>query len=273
MENYVGKFMENYVGKFMENIDFINPLVVILSAFISLCVSLFIASKNSKHQTELLDKLLEKQKEQWLYKPYVEREAEILLNFRNLIYRIERIVYWFSENILKKYLNLKDEANIELDKKFEFCYNEISEVNNFYNDNQLILKKYKIDDKVIIYFVAILHTCIKLYNNGIVKENSIYNNDIKKSIITREILLEFMELIQQELYGTIEINDFETTLYTYSNEINTICSKLQFDLDEITTYFDGNIPNDLKYRKKYIFQNMKIYTNGLIYDISKLFSV
>lgn len=234
--------------------------------------------KQIKIERQNFYKQFELQKEQWLYKYYIERESKVLIKFRNIVYRVEEAVLWFSD-ILKPYkvyakmFPTQDgkQPQKNLSVKFEiYCkyYDQINELNNYYNDNQLILKKHGICDE-FIYFTAILSTITWFEDT-----NDFYYKFVDETDSQVRYKLNVIELI-----GTLFINsiDFklvkdidnidlsysEEKLNKYSNEIFSIYLNLKTKLDEITTFFDGGIPENLRGWEKEYFPNSENFIKSL----------
>ena len=253
-------------------VDWINPLAVIISGIISALVSWVIAQITMKQQNKLVFTQLTEQKRQWQYGPYIQEEAEIILEFRNLLYQAEEAMFWFSD-ILKPYkvmmkmfpeqdVSLKDTSLIV---KFEdYCkhFDTINELNCFYNKNQMILKKNGIEEE-FIYITAILSTISWFNNTNDFYYDLITNNDTcmkyKLNVINQIGQLFVHSIDVQKNPENIVLNYSEEKLQEYSNEIMSIHFKLTRKLDELTTYYEGDLPNNLKMFKFHKYPFSKDY--------------
>ena len=246
------------------DVDWLNTLAVVVVGIITTLVSLKIADNNAKEQRKLFKMQTQEQKRQWYYKYYIERESNILIEFRNKLYRLEKAVFWFSD-ILKPYKiygkiyptqDVKQSEENLIVKFKTYCkyYDEINDLNNFYNDNQLILRKHGICDQMM-YFTAILSTMDWLKSNDDFRYDFVDESDTQvryKLDVIDQIGTLFINSIDFEKIQNIDNIDLsysEEKLEKYSNDIMSIYIALKLKLDEMTTFFENDIPVELNSRK------------------------
>ena len=136
-----------------------------------------------------------------------------------------------------------------------------------YNKNQLIYRKHDID-KNMIYITALLKSITFLKGNDF---TAIYNKKTENYIeyirpecikFTNSFLtnLDF-EFAPKNKNITIYLENInkssnsEERLKKYIEKASQEFISLSFKLDEMTTYYNGKIPNNLKIRQKYHFQS------------------
>jgi hypothetical protein len=257
------------IGEKASNFDWVNPLSVFITGIITSIISILIANWNNKLQQEQFKMQIKEQQKQFIKAPYIQREAEILIKFRELVYKSKNAFFWFMD-LLRPYkimikmfptqdVKLKGE---DLVVKFvDYCknYNVLNELNTFYNNNQMILKKNNIDEE-FIYITAILNTISWLKDSQDFHYDLICENDnfIKYKL---NVIDKLGELFVTSIDFEKNPNNFESQfneekLQEYSNNIMSVYLNLQQKLDEITTFYDGDLPKNLK---------IKSYPNSIDY--------
>lgn len=265
------------IGENTKGIDWVNPMAVLITGIVTSFISLFIANKSNKLQQEQF----KEQQRQILKAPYIQREAEIIIAFRGLVYKSQNAFLWFSD-LLKPYrimnkispeqdVKLKDESLIVKFKDYCENYDILNELNIFYNNNQMILKKNNIEED-FIYITAILRTITLLNNQDdfhydfiseddtCVKYKLNVINKIGKTFVSSIDLENFykkssLNVSGEELFKLVNPQNLEEKLLEYSNNIYSVYVNLTRKLDEITTFYDGDLPDNLKMIKIHSFPN------------------
>lgn len=258
-------------------VDIFSAFAPIIIGLITICIAIYancLNNKNLKQQIKQfaiqlkeerknLNIQLNQQKKQWLNEAYIKHEAEIILEFRELLYKSEKAFFWFAD-ILKPYkimTKMFPSQDVYLKKeqlfvKFsDYCknYDIINNLNNFYNNNQMLLKKNGIEEE-FIYVIAILSTCAWLNNTKdflytLVEENE---SCIKYKLnIIDKIGQLFVSTIEQE--SNIQIKYTEKILQTYVDNIMGIYHNLTHKLDKIITYYDGDLPDNCEQYKAHSY--------------------
>lgn len=271
-------------------VDIFSAFAPIIIGLITICIAIYancLNNKNLKQQIKQfaiqlkeerknLNIQLNQQKKQWLNEAYIKHEAEIILKFRELLYKSEKAFFWFSD-ILRPYkimakmfpsqdVYLKEE---QLFVKFsDYCknYDIINNLNNFYNNNQILLKKNEIE-KEFIYVVAILSTCAWLNSTKdflytLVEENE---SCIKYKLnVIDKIGQQFVSTIEFETNTQVTLPKYtEEKLQNYTNNIMGIYFDLIHKLDKIITYYDGDLPNNLEQFKVHSYPSSIVLVNSI----------
>lgn len=259
------------IGTQTQNIDWANILAIFLSAIISSIVSIYIANKNNKNQNKNFQQQVAEQHKQWLNAPYIQREANILIKFSELVYHSRDTFFWFSSILMpyKIYGKMYPEQDVKQPEanlviKFEdYCkhYDILNDLNEFYNKNQMILKKHDIEDE-FVYITAILSTSGWLKDTNDFKYDFISEDDTcvkyKLNVIDAfaELFVNSIEFEKNANYIPTKVT--EQKLQQYSNYIPSVYFELCRKLDELTTFYNGNLPDDLKMRKFKSFSDSDI---------------
>lgn len=263
------------IGAANQNIDWANILAVLLSAIISSIVSMCIANKNNKNQNKIFQHQVAEQQKQWLNAPYIQREADILINFREMVYNAKSSFLWFS-TLLKPYLTYmkmfpEQDVKQPEDKlviKFEdYCkhYDILNDLNDFYNRNQMILKKHDIEEE-FVFITAILSTSCWLKDTNDFRYNFISEDDncVKYKLDIIDTFTEFfvnsIEFQKNSNYVPTKVT--EQKLQQYGDDILRIYFELCRKLDELTTFYNGDLPENLKMKSFKSFPNSNIIKNN-----------
>lgn len=214
---------------------------------------------------------LKQQREQWLEGEYIKREAEILLEFRNAFADSQESANWFLHTLLRprRFGNFTP-THEQLTIKIEvYCkhFNNLNNINRLYNKNQFIFRKYDIDESMV-YIEAILNTIVWLDGKDMVAtfhkkdetgEEYILNEygEIAGCFITHLDFNKFKHHKNtiEKLAKETKDRDNEKQLSKYIEEASSSFGKLMFKLDELTTYYNGSLPNKLKIRQMTFFQD------------------
>lgn len=250
-------------------------ILVLLTAFLSAFISIMIANKNNEQQQVLLNKQIKEQQRQIIKAPYIQHEAKILIEFREIVYNSENAIIWFM-GILRPYkimvkmyptqdVKLKDKDLIVPFEDYCKNYDILNELNNFYNKNQLILKKNYIE-KEFIYITALLST-ISWFQNKDDFYYTLISEDSKcikyKLNVINKIGQLFVSSIDFEKNTTDFLPSFtEEKLQTYSNNIMSEYFNLKQKIDELTTFYDGDLPDNLKMIRIKIFPASRSYVKN-----------
>lgn len=280
--NMVLNIGQNSSKDWIDNVSALGPTLMGLFAFLAAIIANLISNTNLKQQNKQfsiqlkeerrnLQKQLNLQKEQWLNDAYIKNEAEKIIQFRNMVYQAEKSFFWFSD-ILRPYktmakmfpeqdVKLKEDALIV--KFDEYClnYDKLNELNIFYNNNQMILKKNGIDDE-FIYITAILSSFMNLNE---IKDfhYSLYSEDEKcvryKLDIINRIGGSFLSSIELQKNQSFNIGEPETKLQEYADKILSTYYELKHKLDKLITFYDGELPENLKIIRTYNFPSSADY--------------
>lgn len=254
--------------------DWIDYLATFSSAIIGICtviaaiIANCISKNNLKQQTKQFSiqlkeerknllKQLALQKKQWLNDSYIRNEADVILAFRNMVYESESAFFWFS-SLLMPYKTMEKmfpEQDVKLKGNGlivdfnDYCknYDILNKLNNYYNHHQMILKKNGIEEE-FIYITAILSTICWFDNTdnfyySLVSEDS---SCIKYKLnVIEKIGKLFVQSIEFEKGQTVLLQYDEEKLQAYANNIINIYFQLRQKLDELTTFYDGELPANL----------------------------
>lgn len=222
-------------------------------------------------------KSISQQQEQWIKNEFIKREAQILINFREKFYDSQDSIFWFLNTFMQPYrcsnfIPSQEDLTIKIET-FNHHYNKLKELNDLYNKNQLIYRKHNID-KQMIYITALLKSISFMDGNDMCAifsqktENNIeyirpesmkFSNgflillDFEFSPKNKNIFKNLQKLEQKE--------NSETRLKKYLEKASSDFTNLIFKLDELTTYYNGDMPNNLKRRVTYKFSTAEEYFN------------
>ncbi len=243
----------------------------ILLSFIALIFT-YISVKN---QNKNFKKEFELSKNQWLYASYIKREAEVLLEFRDTYNEVQRSINWYLHVFFNplRYGNFTptEEQRSIKPELLEYHFLQLAKLNTLYNKNQLIFRKYNIET-AMRYINLIMDTCLSLGEKDLksqfIKKDSSgeeyhllgYGKIISIFTIGMASLLENPDLSKKEgIEKMTEINNnIPSKFEEYKNIVEKELISILFKLDELTVFFDGNIPLNLKRRE------MKNYPSELI---------
>lgn len=250
-------------------IDFVSAIAPAIIGFSSTIIAIYsiIYTKKSIIQ----------QQEQWIKNEFIKREAQILINFREKFYDSQNSIFWFLNTFMQPYrccnfIPSQEDLTIKIET-FNYHYNKLKELNDLYNENQLIYRKHNID-KQMIYITVLLKSITFMNGNDICAifsqktENNIEYirpESIKfaSSFITGldfELAPKNKDIIKN-LQRVTQKEDNETRLKKYTEKANSDFINLMFKLDEITTYYNGDMPNNLKRRETYYCPTAEEYFN------------
>lgn len=271
-------------------VDIFSAFAPIIIGLITICIAMYanyLNNKNLKQQIKQfviqlkedrknLNIQLNQQKKQWLNEAYIKHEAEIILKFRKLLYKSQKAFFWFSD-ILRPYKTMAKMfpsqdvylKNEQLFVKFsDYCenYDVINNLNNFYNNNQMLLKKNGIE-KEFIYVAAILSTCAWLNNTKDFSYTLVEENEscikYKLNVIDKIGQL-FVSTIEFETNTQVTLPKYtEEKLQNYTNNIMGIYFDLIHKLDKIITYYDGDLPNNLEQFKVHSYPSSMVLVNSI----------
>lgn len=243
----------------------------ILLSFIALIFT-YISVKN---QNKNFKKEFELSKKQWLYASYIKREAEVLLEFRDTYNEVQRSINWYLHVFFNplRYGNFTptEEQRSIKPELLEYHFLQLAKLNTLYNKNQLIFRKYNIET-AMSYINRIMDTCLPLGEKDLksqfIKKDSSgeeyhllgYGKIISIFTIGMASLLENPDLSKKEgIEKMTEINkNIPSKFEEYKNIVEKELISILFKLDELTVFFDGNIPLNLKRRE------MRNYPSELI---------
>lgn len=212
-------------------------------------------------------KSITQQQEQWIKNEFIKREAQILINFREKFYDSQDSIFWFLNTFMQPYrccnfIPSEEELTIKIET-FNNHYNKLKELNDLYNENQLIYRKHNID-KQMVYITTLLKSITFMNGEDMCAifsqktENNIEYirpESIKfASSFVTGLDFEFAPKnkdIIKNLQKITQKDDIETRLKKYIEKANSDFINLMFKLDEITTYYNGYMPNNLKRRETY----------------------
>ena len=148
---------------------------------------------------------------------------------------------------------------------FNQHYNQLKELNDLYNENQLIYRKYDIN-KQMAYITALLKSITFMDGHDICatfsQKTEYYIEYVRpESIKFSQSFLTLLDFeyaskhnnITKTLQNLNKKKDNETRLKEYIEKASSELTQLMFKLDELTTYYNGDIPNNLKMRENYFF--------------------
>lgn len=250
-------------------IDFVAAIAPAIVGFCSIIIAIYsiIYTKKSIIQ----------QQEQWIKNEFIKREAQILINFREKFYDSKNSIFWFLHTFMQPYrcsnfIPTQEQLTIKIET-FNFHYNKLKELNDLYNENQLIYRKYDIN-KPMVYIIALLKSITFMDGNDMYAifsqktENNmeyIRPESIKfcNSFLT---LLDFEfadknKNITKTLQKLNNKKDHENRLNKYIEKASSDFTNLMFKLDELTTYYNGDMPNNLKRRESYFCSTAEEYFN------------
>lgn len=212
-------------------------------------------------------KSITQQQEQWIKNEFIKREAQILINFREKFYDSQDSIFWFLNTFMQPYrccnfIPSQEELTIKIEI-FNNHYIKLKELNDLYNENQLIYRKHNID-KQMVYITTLLKSITFMNGEDMCAifsqktENNIEYirpESIKfASSFVTGLDFEFAPKnkdIIKNLQKITQKDDIETRLKKYIEKANSDFINLMFKLDEITTYYNGDMPNNLKRRETY----------------------
>ena len=156
----------------------------------------------------------------------------------------------------------KPEQLIIKRKTYLRYFEVLNHLNNLYNANQIIFRKYQMED-AIHYINAILDS------GAFLKNQDMHYRLIKKDNMGEEYCLEeygkiggafitgiAFRLIQPDLSKKEDVEKMEyikkhpeEKLQEYKQLVSKRLTELMFQLDEMTVYYDGDIPDNMKVRE------------------------
>lgn len=253
-------------------------LMVILTAIYVFATILIFKSNNKS--TKLLTQQIELQKKQWLSDIYMKREAEILLEFRDAFYLAQQSIWWFLRVMLsplrmqkmfpEQDVTPKPERLIVTHQECLAHFKSLNNLNNLYNKNQIIFRKYHLEDamQLIQCMLDVSVFCpekdlkyvlvkkedmceeYRLEEFGKIAGSFItamaFNVDIKPDLSKKEDK-EKMEYISQ--HQEEKLNEYRALI---SNKLNSLMT----ELDELTIYYEGKIPDNMKMRYSRFYPNI-----------------
>lgn len=260
-----------------------GPLAVGIITIIIMCIANCISKRGIKQQNKQfllqlrqeqrnLNQQLDLQRKQWLYDVYIQREAKIILEFRDALYNAQHSINWFLFTLMSPLrfqkmtpdqdVTPKPEQLVIKRKTYLKHFEMLNRLNNLYNANQIIFRKYKMED-AIYYINAILDSDVFL------KNQDMHYRLVKKDNMGEEYCLEeygtiggafitgiAFRLIQPDLSKKEDVEKMEyinkhpeEKLQEYRQLVSKKLTELMFQLDEMTIYYDGEIPDNMKVRE------------------------
>lgn len=278
--------VERIVVNEKDLIDYIiafGPLILGIITIIIMCIANCISKRGIKQQNKQfllqlrqeqrnLNQQLDLQRKQWLYDVYIQREAKIILEFRDALYNAQYSINWFLYTLMSplRFQKMTPDQNVTpkpeqlIIKRTTYLkhFEMLNHLNNLYNANQIIFRKYKMED-AIHYINAILDS------GHFLKNQDMHYHLIKKDDIGEEYCLKeygticgafitgiAFRLIQPDLRKKEDIEKMEyinkhpeEKLQEYKQLVSKRLTELMFQLDEMTIYYDGEIPDNMKVRE------------------------
>ena len=245
--------------------DWLDVFAVIAPLVVSI-VALWFAWWQGRLQKQQFNEQIKNQNKQWINDVYVKNEAEVLLNLRNLFYENQKAIFWFVLNLLQP----KICANFtpkEDDKILPFSlylenWKKINELNNFYNKNQLICRKYGLEE-YFDFLPGLLGSRVCLKEKDFIyifqtkdERGEIYILNEAGKI--KEAFLAHMFLCVQKNADILQIfnrtrGDKEKAINEYICLLQNKTNEIMMKLDEMTVFYDGKIPDSMKIRKMMFF--------------------
>lgn len=217
---------------------------------------------------------LQQQREQWLKGEYIKREAEILLEFRNAFEDTRESINWVLYTLFRpmrfgNFTPSQEQLTIKKEIYFQH-FNKLNRINELYNKNQFIFKKYDIDE-AMEYIIVLLNTISCLDGNDLVAIFYKKDETAEEYLINEygKIVGSFLSLFDfnkfkhrkdvfEKLTKVTKDRDSEKQVELYIEECSSSFVKLMFRLDELTTYYDGRLPPKLKGRTMRFFQSAEL---------------
>ena len=278
--------VERIVVNEKDLIDYIiafGPLIVGIITIIIMCIANCISKRGIKQQNKQfllqlrqeqqnLNQQLDLQRKQWLYDVYIQREAKIILEFRDALYNAQHSINWFLYTLMSTLrfqkmtpdqdVTPKPEQLVIKRKTYLKHFEILNHLNSLYNANQIIFRKYKMED-AIYYINAILDSGCFL------KKQNIHYHLMKKDDTGEEYCLKeygtivgvfitevALRLIQPDFRKKEDIEKMEyinkypeEKLQEYKQLVSKRLTELMFQLDEMTIYYEGEITDNMKVRE------------------------
>lgn len=250
-------------------IDFVSaiaPTIIGICSIIIAIYSIFYTKKS-----------LIQQQEQWIKNEFIKREAQILIDFREKFCATQNSIFWFLDTFMQPYrcnnfIPTEEQLTIKIET-FNYHYNKLRELNNLYNKNQLIYRKYNIDSQMA-YITTLLKSITLMEGNNICavfsqKTESCMEYIRPECIKFANSFLTMLDFefapknkdITKTLQKLSKQDNRETRLQEYIDKARSDFTNLMFKLDEITTYYSGKIPDNLKRREMYYCPTAEDYFN------------
>ncbi|MDR1702007.1 MAG: hypothetical protein LBR56_04460 [Sporomusaceae bacterium] len=214
---------------------------------------------------------IKQQKDQWLKEEYIKREAKILLEFRTLLHDSEDAIRWFTGlTRTQSYKVAPKPEFLEIPiGKYRERFNCLNKLNNLYNKEQLIFRKYKIE-QYMIYVVEILkamewylrskkdnlkYVLAKEDNHGKTYELNEYCTIMGTFVNSMHFRMK--QPFNMDNIGKVmedlNKNTYDKFIEKYKSLVAQKLNKLSLEIDVLTTYYDGDMHDSLKRWEKYFF--------------------
>ena len=218
-------------------------------------------------------KQLEENRKQWINEEYIKRESKLLIELHNMLLNAHQSFFWYIHIFFEfghfvGFTPTEQQRTISVEE-LKQNFKNLSEINNFFNQNQLICRKYQFET-LVEYIIVILQahvwletqdlTSVFIQKNG---DEEIYHL-LGKDKIEKSILFGMNFLLHPESFPQIPPIDSverKQLLEKYKNLMVQAFLNTQIKLEEKITFFEGNIPPQLKVRsmRTYSIESMDIF--------------
>ncbi len=237
----------------------------IFSVFAPLIVSviaLWFAWWQGRLQKKQFEEELKNQNKQWLNDVYIKHEAEILLQLRDLFFENQGAIDWFVVNMINpkicsNFTSKQEDLVLPFSRYLEE-WHKIKELNDFYNKNQLICRKYGLEE-YFDFLPGLLGSRVRFDEKDFLTKDErgeVYILD--KSGKIKQAFLLHMSLCVRKNEDISKIfnrtsKDNEKALMEYICLFQNKTSEIMMKLDEMTVFYDGKFPDSMKKRKMMFF--------------------
>lgn len=210
---------------------------------------------------------LKNQKNQWLNDAFIKNEADVLLEFRIAYGESEEAISFFLHTLLEPLkIGYPSEESPTIKREIIVKnFNKINELNNLYNKNQYIFRKYDLEVSISC-LTCILDVVRMLPENDLEFDLAKQDGSVKTYY-----LKEWNKVIQTFSYSAYflfnqvtDVNalkemqnknmteEFQRLKERVSSELNS----LRFKLDQLTLYYDGKNKSNLNVRQSKYYMSL-----------------
>lgn len=207
------------------------------------------------------------------YEQFMQHEGKILLEFRQRLYSSRKSIHFFTHDFLaldKKYGFTPKEPPVLKYEDFVGHFNHLVELNEFYNLNQYIFRKYELEKK--IEYIPLLLAAAR----GMPKKDVTYHwlespseghQTYRAEAMHMQLLFSFNRSVYfhfeadmsnpMEALTAYENEDMVKELERITKATNQAFLDLHFDLDKLTILTDSKIPDSFHSRHEWYIQKIE----------------
>jgi uncharacterized membrane protein len=233
-------------------------------SFISIILLFYTIREENKNRKEL--------KKQWLNESFIKHEADILLDFQKKLGEANGAIQFFLHDLLtieKKYAFIKDEPPVIKYSDIQYNFNQLVDLNDFYNSYQNIFRKHHLEHH--IECIGLILESVNFIPERDLHYDLIFESDKSQTYRLEEQIISMFFLsfnigahLLHDVDGSRPETIAEKEAYNQKNKFKELSrligltgeklTSLTFKLDKLTTYIDSESATALNCKAMSFFQ-------------------